>query len=152
MNNILFDKDSFRITALIDFDWAHIGLAADEFLKSFHESYARLPGPYEPDPDRAAFRHALLHGFPSPLPAASRTVQWDTAEMWDRQLAEVGANRPKTLEGIDALSFLHSLSDLLCPNMLCNEVIVKQRSIDSMEKEKEDIEQILEKYLQDSAI
>lgn len=96
MNNFLFDKENYQITALLDFDWAHIGLPADELLRSFHRRYARLPGPYGQDPDRPALRHALLHGFPSPLPAASRSVQWKTAEMWDSQLAEAGANRPSS--------------------------------------------------------
>ena len=150
MNNFLFDREAGQITAILDFDWAQIGLAADEILRSFHKRYARLPGPYEQDPDRVLLRHALLHGFPSPLPASSQSVRWDIAEMWDSQLAEVGAKRPSTLEGIETLSRLYMLLDMICPDMLCNEVIIKQRSRETMEQEKEAAEELLERFLQEN--
>jgi len=150
MNNFLFDREASQITAILDFDWAQIGLAADEILRSFHKRYARFPGPYEQDPDRVSLRHALLHGFPSPLPASSRSVRWDIAEMWDSQLAEVGAKRPSTLRGIEPLSRLYMLLDMICPDMLCNEVIVKQRSRETMEQEKKVAEELLERFLQEN--
>jgi hypothetical protein len=150
MNNILYDKNGGQITAILDFDWAQIGLAADEILRSFHKRYARLPGPYEQDPDRVLLRDALLHGFPSPLPASSQSVRWDLAEIWDSQLAKVGANKPSTLEGIETLSRLYTLLDMICPEMLCNEVIVKQRNREIMEQEKEVAEELLERFLRDN--
>lgn len=152
MNNFLFDREAKQITAILDFDWAQIGLAADEMLRSFHKRYARLPGPYEQDPDRVSLRHALLHGFPSPLPASSRSVSWNMAEMWDSQLAKVGAQRPSTLEGIETLSRLYTLLDMICPDMLCNEVIVKQRSRETMEREKEAGEELLERFLKENQV
>ncbi|KAK0122261.1 hypothetical protein ONS95_010511 [Cadophora gregata] len=150
MNNFLFDKEAGQITAILDFDWAQIGLAADEILRSFHKCYARFPGPYEQDPDRVSLRHALLHGFPSPLPISSRSVRWDIAEMWDSQLADVDAERPSTLEGIEPLSRLYTLLDMICPDMLSNEVIIKQRSRKTMEREKEVAEEVLERFLKEN--
>jgi hypothetical protein len=147
MNNLLFDKDKFCITAVLDFDWAQVGLVTDEILRSFHKRYARLPSLRDPDPDRIAFREALLHGFPSPLPSPTRSVQWDVAAIWDHQLAEVGADGPSTLADIEVFSYLYSLSDLICPDTLWNEVIVKQRSRQNMDKEKNETEKILDEYL-----
>jgi hypothetical protein len=147
MNNFLFDKKSCQISAILDFDWAQIGLVADETLRSFH-SYARLPGPYEQDAHRIALRYALLHRFPSPLPTSSRSVRCDIAEIWDRQLAEAGAKRPSTLEGIETLSSLYTLLDMVYPDMLCNEV--KQRSKEKMEQEKEVAEALLIQFLQEN--
>lgn len=150
MNNFLFDREASEITAVLDFDWAQIGLAADELLRSFHKRYARLPGPYEQDPDRVSLRHALLHGFPSPLPTPSRNVRWDIAEMWDSQLAEIGADRPSTLGGIETLSRLYSFLDMIRPDMLCNEVIMKQRSRETMEQEKKAAEELLKRFLREN--
>ncbi|KAK2758251.1 hypothetical protein FQN54_004096 [Arachnomyces sp. PD_36] len=150
MNNFLFDKETNEITALIDFDWAQIGLVADEILRSFHKRYARLPGPYEQDPDRVFLGNALLTGkFPSPLPASSKSVAWDIAEIWDSCLAKVGADRPSTIGEIEILSRLYMLVDTICPDMLCNEVIVKMISEETVEKEKEAAERVLERFLQE---
>jgi hypothetical protein len=143
MNNFLYDREASQITAILDFDWAQIGLQADEILRSFDGRYARFPGPYEQDPDRVLLRHALLNGFPSPLPASSRSVRWDIAEMWDSQLAEVGAKRPSTLEGIEPLSHLYMLLDIICPD-------IEQRSRTTVEREKEVAEELLEKFLQEN--
>ena len=150
MNNFLFDREAGQIIAILDFDWAQISLTADEILRSLDRRYAQFPGPYEQDPDRVLLRHALLHGFPSPLPASSRGVGWDMAGMWDSQLAEVGAKRASTLEGIGPFSRLYMLLDIICPDMLCNEVIIKQRSRATMEQEKEVAEELLERFLQEN--
>ena len=150
MNNFLFDKESNQITALLDFDWAQIGLPAEEIMRSFQTRYARLPGPYEQDPDLLLLRHALLHGIPSPLPAPSSSVRWDVVEMWDKQLAEVGAERASTIEGIETLSGLYELMEMMIPYMLCDEVIVKQRNRETMEREREEAEELLERFLVDN--
>jgi hypothetical protein len=46
----------------------------------------------------------------------------------------VGADRASTLANIDVFSYFYSVADLICPDTLCNEVIVKQRSRQNMEK------------------
>jgi hypothetical protein len=112
--------------------------------------YARLPGPYEQDPDLLSLRQALLHGLHSPLPASSRSVRWDTAKTWDSQLAAVGAERPSTLDGIEILSCLDALLVMIRPDMLYNEVIVKQRSKDGMERERKATEELLQRFLQEN--
>ncbi|CAH0023461.1 unnamed protein product [Clonostachys rhizophaga] len=150
LNNILFDKNDFRITAILDFDWARIGWEGDECLASFHRAYARLPPPDEPDDQRAALRTALLKGFPDTLPPASPVVDWEVARIWDEQLAEVRASRPRTIPRIGAFSTVYALLDLLCPNSLCNQVIVRQRTEENMEKEKHAIGERLGKLLERS--
>lgn len=147
MNNILVDGEEFCITAVLDFDWAQIGLVGDEILTSFHKRYARLPGSRDPDASRIALRKALLHGFPSCLPSPTRCVQWDIAAIWDSQLGDIGAHKPSTLADIEVFSYLHAISDLICPDSLCNEVITKIRSQQGMEEEKGQVEKTLNEYL-----
>ncbi|KAJ8123764.1 hypothetical protein O1611_g9517 [Lasiodiplodia mahajangana] len=146
-NNILFDPTSRRITAIIDFDWARIGCIADECLLSFDGRYAQLPSPKEIDPDRIALRTALLHGFPSPLPPSSKTVEWDMAALWDAQLEEHGVIRACTIEGIEKMSWLYSFRDTMIPNTLSWDVIVKQRTAEDLEREKLATSQTLLEYI-----
>jgi hypothetical protein len=86
---------------------------------------------------QTVFRYGMPSYTVSPLP-------------YLRQLAEVGAKRPSTLEGIETLSRLYMLLDMICPDMLCNEVIIKQRSRETIEQEKEAAEELLERFLQEN--
>lgn len=92
----------------------------------------------------------MLYGFPSPLPVPSRSVEWETAKLWDSQLAYVNASRPSTVEGIEALSLLYELLEMMHPDMLCNEVIIAQRNRTAMEQEREVTEKLLEQVLHDN--
>lgn len=150
---MLFDPHHRRITAILDFDWARISFVADECLQSFHKRYARLPGPKETDVDRIHLRAALLqpHGFPFPLPSNSKIVEWDLARIWDEQLTQHKVSRPRTINGIKTLSWLYALGDALCPSTLLEDVIVRQRTKDSLGREKIDTAKMLSQYLEESS-
>lgn len=152
MNNMLYDRKSGKITALLDFDWAHIGHPLTDHLGSFATNYARLPDRYDTSDEKQALREALLTGsFPNPLPKPSDRVEWETARMWEEQLAAVAALRVSTARrrDVEILGYMFDMLELLCPGGLTNETIVGMRGRAGMEKEKEEVEAILRKALDD---
>jgi hypothetical protein len=151
-NNVLFSHESFEVTVVIDFDWAQIGLAVDETLRPINGRYARLPALHETDPDRVRLRHAMLLGFPSTVPPNSRSVDWKLASMWNDEFSKIGAIQPGVAEGIEGLAFVYSARDLIYPNTLSNQVIVNQRSRESLERERSETELLLDRHLRDHGI
>lgn len=148
-NNLLVDRDTQRITAILDFDWAQVSGVAEEFFRSFGNIYGELPGPYSNQTEQLALRHAFLQGFPNPLPSSEFDMPWVIAEAWDNELARSGAQRPRTIKGIAALSALNWLSDNICPFLLFNETIARQRSKEQSQKDKTDTEGLLIQFLQE---
>ncbi|KAI9760940.1 MAG: hypothetical protein M4579_001316 [Chaenotheca gracillima] len=148
-NNLLFDKETQRITAILDFDWAQVSGVAEEFFRSLSDVHGRLPGPYSVEAEQLALRQALLEGFPTPLPAQASDVNWRAAEAWDNELEHSGAQRPRTIKGIAALSKLYWLSGQICPFLLFNETIANDRSKEQHDKDKEDAEALLIQFLED---
>ncbi|KAI9673234.1 MAG: hypothetical protein M1817_003097 [Caeruleum heppii] len=148
-NNLLVDGKTQRLTAILDFDWAQVSGVAEEFLHSLGDVYGKVPGPYSNDSDQLALRQAVLHGFPDPLPSSKSEsgVDWGIAGAWDTALACSGAQRPRTIMGIAALSELKWLSDKVCPFLLFNETVVAQRNKEQQVKDKEDTEGFLISFL-----
>jgi hypothetical protein len=100
--NLLFDKQSNKVTAILDFDFAFVGTAADEYLRSLHGSGGNLPGPCgDGDPE---LRAAVLSGFAGH--DGPSTDEWTMAKQWDQALKKYGAQRPCEIEGLDVLSKL----------------------------------------------
>ncbi|KAE9399961.1 hypothetical protein BT96DRAFT_1100253 [Gymnopus androsaceus JB14] len=57
-NNLLFDEKTAKVTAIIDFDFAHITAPAEEFFRSFWTFGGNVLGGESPS--------SLIHGFPEP--------------------------------------------------------------------------------------
>ena len=96
MVNILFDEESKRITALIDYDFSLIASQIDEYFYSFHEAGGLLAGPGEDDEGILALRQCLLHGFTAD--DANRTHEfpdWKSAVILDKEFAKAGVVRPQ---------------------------------------------------------
>ena len=137
-----------RLTALLDFDFAHIGTFADEFFRSLGAAIGQFPASRESG-EYLALREAMLTGFPDPLPKANDEVQWPSAKAWDDALRERGAKRPGTIENIAALSDLFWLSGQILPFKLCNEVVVGNSSQEQLEARKRAGEELLVAFLMD---
>lgn len=59
--NLLFDRTNSRLSAVLDFDFAHIGAPVSEYLFSFWDLDGLLSGSSDPiDP----LRNYILEGFP----------------------------------------------------------------------------------------
>jgi len=123
LSNLLFDPTTLEITAILDFDWSHIGSHADEFLRSF-TPFGKLCGP---SPSRSNTPHGI---------SSLEVGKGEDAQIWDEELRRAGAERPSTIDGIEGLSGLKWLSEKLCPWMLSNEVVVGSKSDEALGKER----------------
>jgi aminoglycoside phosphotransferase (APT) family kinase protein len=131
MNNMLFDKTTNRVTALLDFDFSCVTHPVHEFFIGLWD----LGG--DTHPDNEELRSAILSGkfrdADDTLPPADR-VKWEIAKAWDSALAAKGAIRPSSIQGIDKLERLREIEQALCPFHLSNEVMVERAKQKSPEK------------------
>ena len=137
-----------RLTALLDFDFSHVATFADEFFRSLVVGIGQFPSSRESG-ESLALRTAMLTGFPDPLPSANDEVQWSSAKAWDDALREKGAKRPGTIADIAALSDLFWLSGHVLPFKLCNEIVLRNSSLEQLAARKRSGEELLIKFLGD---
>lgn len=97
MPNLLFDRRTNRLTAVIDFDFSHIGSIITEFLYSFPDFQGILPSVADP---QDGLRDLMLNGFADPVIDA----QFATGKAWDDALAAQGVLRPCTIDGAEHVS------------------------------------------------
>ena len=109
-----------RLTALLDFDFAHVATVSDEFFRSLGSRIGQFPSARESD-ELSALHRAMLSGFPTPLPESNDEVDWPSAKAWDEALSAADAVKLSTIENIGPLSDLFWLSGQLLPFKLCNE-------------------------------
>ena len=110
MYNVLFDPETNRLTAILDFERGHIASQADEYFFSFPHLGALLmaPVPRRNRGDEVDLRDCLLHGFPGEsVPRSSAFQNWELAEMVDDEFLKAGVQRPRDIQGIDELSRLY---------------------------------------------
>ncbi|KAL3294812.1 phosphotransferase enzyme family protein [Colletotrichum asianum] len=62
-NNVLFDEATNKLTALLDYDFGHIGSQADEYFYSFHSIQGLMIPPFTGDPEEERLRDCLVNGF-----------------------------------------------------------------------------------------
>lgn len=126
MNNMLYDKTTKRITAILDFDWSCITYPAEEFLTGLWDIGGGLS-------DRVGkLQTNILSGEFGTPPAdgvpAEEVRAWEIAKAWDTALAKKGAARPSSIAGIRQVQALSNFEQLLCPFELSSEVMLKRRS------------------------
>ncbi|KAK0127737.1 hypothetical protein ONS96_007251 [Cadophora gregata f. sp. sojae] len=146
--NMLFDPTSNRLTALLDFDLSHIATPADEYFYSFRTVGALLAGPFE-EGDEGQLRRCLLDGFDgNNLPQNGRKVDFEIAQMMDKEFVRAGVLRPVDIQGAGELAGLKwFLEDVSPPYFFMS------RWLEHMEPQKVDeiktgIEENLGKYLE----
>ena len=147
-DNFLYDRSTKKLTALIDFDFAHVATFADEFFRSLGADIGQFPSAREGG-ESLALHRAMLCGFPDPLPPPTEEVQWSSAKAWDDALRERGAVRPSTIKNIAGLSDLFWLSGQILPFKLCNEVVVMNSTEVQLGHRKEAGEERLTGFLHD---
>ena len=96
--NLLFDKATKDLVAVIDFDFAHLGSPLTKFLYSFPQFQGILGGVAEP---AGGLRELTLNGFQGTIQPKHRT-----GKIWEDALAAEGAERPSTIESADIVSDL----------------------------------------------
>jgi hypothetical protein len=146
-NNMLFDPETNKLTALLDFDWACVNHTCHEFFSGLTD----LGGNTHPANDKT--KAAVLTGCFDPKPediSEEESETWDRAKAWDAVLTEKGVTRPCDIAGIKKLEKLRELEDLIAPFMLTEAVMLKRMPQEQLEKSKlegaQKILSILEDY------
>jgi hypothetical protein len=141
MNNMLYDAQTKRITALLDFDWASITHPAHEFFMSFHNVHGCMAERSE------KLRGAILTGDFGAGPGEGDEEAWELAKMWDEAVKRHGGMRPSDFKGIEVLEDLRNFVDKICPFEIGNEVMLKRRSLEENEAIKASVEKEIEALL-----
>lgn len=107
LHNLLFSPEN-SITALLDWDFAHVASIADEYFYSF-DSIKSLVPPVTSEPSINKLRDALLHGLEQTKGNRKfeDMVNWEVADMTDRAFADAGVQRP-----VDMMPTIEILTDL----------------------------------------
>lgn len=111
MNNLLFDQESKKITALLDFDLASINHPVEEhYFASFSDvgGGLRVLSP-------AMYPCVMSDNFgeqPSNLSDKEKN-SWQTAKSWNAAIAERSVLRPKTLAGVEKIEALRRFEESL---------------------------------------
>jgi hypothetical protein len=138
MNNVLFDGTTKRITAMLDFDWACVTHPTHEFFTGLWD----LGGGTHPDDQQ--LQNAVLTGkfhlSDSAVFSLEAEIKWEIAKAWDSALAANNAIRPSSIKAVEKLEKLRNLEELLCPFALTNEVLVKYKSPEQLQKGRSETE------------
>jgi len=150
-NNMLYDKETMTITALLDFDFSHIASPVDEYFYSFYTIHGILGGHHDTDKTAAQLLEYQIKGFPSIVaderPDTSKDrhfddcvqVDWVVASTWDNMLREKGVKRPASLERvgeIDGIQNLYWFIQDICQPYLLMERWLQTRTPEQLEKTK----------------
>lgn len=146
---MLYDAASFRITALIDYDFACILHPSYEFLRSFNGAGGQLRGwSGDDNGEQAAVREAKIHGFPSQRPEAFKSgADWDMAKAWEGELERLNVKRPKTIRGIDKVADVDAVLCTVLPWRLTNADVLRMQSENVIKKCRDESEEQLIKIL-----
>ncbi|KAK4443222.1 aminoglycoside phosphotransferase [Podospora aff. communis PSN243] len=144
--NMLFDKESNRITALLDFDFACVTHPCHEFFSGMHDELGGgVPAENE------LLQRALLSGVFEPLSSnlpQEKMEAWELAKTWDNALVSKGLIRPSQITGMEGLQDLSDLASLLCPRMLSHPMFLKRTPKEVQETKRAETEVKILKMLE----
>lgn len=132
MNNMLFDTESKRISAMLDFDWAAIGHPGEEFFTSFHDVKGTTRMIHSEELQKAILTGSFGDGLAKDVANEEEHEAWELARAWDAALQKHGAIRPSDIKGMVVLEKLRSFTDLLAPFELANKAMLKRRSAEDI--------------------
>jgi hypothetical protein len=124
--NLLFDKVSLELTAVLDWDFAHIALPISEIFHSLADFHAFLGPKSSKNDEGALLRMSVLTAFPNPLPeiAADPTakrvpdepgqIRWKLAQDFDNCLTEAGVAKPSNIPGAAEWADIWWLTQNVC--------------------------------------
>lgn len=155
---ILYDPETLRVTAILDYSLSHIAIPIVEFLYSFAAFSGSLTTPFDKETER--LRHAMLHGFPEIPPVSKpiqqgpgmfgsgRNIQWGLARAWEVELERVGAIRARNTAGADLLSQVHWFIQDLAPWHLYDPDVLRIRTREQLLEARQHTKKTLERYLE----
>lgn len=148
MGNLLFDRETKRLTAVIDFDFSHVGAPVSEYLFSFYDMDYLLTSSVEPN---GPIRGFLLGGFPEGdehKSIDSGTLgELQRARRLDAAFASQGVRRPSTISYAAAASDIWWFSQELCQAYWFIDGFLARKTPEQLESMVSSAAANLEKYL-----
>ncbi|KAF4808754.1 hypothetical protein CGCSCA5_v012043 [Colletotrichum siamense] len=107
-----------QVTALLDYDFGHIGSQADEYFFSFPSIHGLMIPLFTGDSKEEDLRRCLLNGFTKEdVQRKSEKIDWKTAIMKDEEFSKAGVERPSDIQGIDGFSAVYWFIQDISPPM-----------------------------------
>lgn len=119
-----------EITAVLDFDFAHVGHPFEEFHTM---SFTDLGGSIGSNAD--SVEAALISGDFTRTPDDLREEEWLLAKDWNEELDCLA---PSNISGVEGIVDLIQLQVLLCPRRLSMEYMSKEYDLPSFADEKKE--------------
>ncbi|THY99906.1 hypothetical protein D6C93_03821 [Aureobasidium pullulans] len=149
--NLLFDADTYKVTALVDYDCSHTGHPLHEFFfSSFSVNYCVVSAESE-------VATVLFDQFPSPLPESKPALgtelrdcsppQWEIMLMFEEELEKVGAARPSSVQGAKQITEVYEFMSEICPFHFVMDRWVENQSEEKLQTCRIEQRVILEKAL-----
>ncbi|KAJ5929905.1 Phosphotransferase enzyme family protein [Penicillium verhagenii] len=124
MNNMLVDPDTNQLTAVLDFDFSHVGSPAHLFFTSLQSLGTST------DPTGGKLTKALLTGSFKDVRGMSEEGKsiWMQARVLDKAMATRGSVRPSEVQGLETLNRLTELERLICPFRLAVPMFLEKKT------------------------
>lgn len=148
--NMLFDVESNRLTALLDFDFAHVATPADEYFYSMGMLGYILLGPLEEGPEKQWVK-CLVQGCEGNIPATKEErghVPWRTLEILSEEFARAGVLRPQDIKGIGELAGVKWFLEAVFPPFFASPRWLSKRTPEQIESIKSSHEAQIKAYLE----
>jgi hypothetical protein len=149
--NALFNAETLKLTALLDFDFSYVSHPADDYFRTLGTMFGQFPtGPVALlSPADQTLRKAMLDGFPAAdVPVMKDPVEDRIARFWDAELERLDVLRPRKIANIAQLSELHWLADNIAPFVLCLPGMIKRIGPEAAENKRKDAETRLLQWLE----
>jgi len=147
MNNMLFDRGTKKITAILDFDWSYVSNPFDEFTSLLSDIGCNIG--HEDNKINAAILSGDFTTPPANLSEDS-TSKWEVLKAWNTTMKKNGVASPSDIKGVDKIRDMMRFQTLLCPFQLGNELMLKQiddtKKAELRAKTEADLVQWLEKH------
>ena len=146
---MLFDIDSNRLTALLDFDFSHVATPADEYFYSMALLGHIVLGPLEKGTEQRLVK-SLLTGWKGNIPSAEEErgwVPWETMQMLSEELARAGVLRPQDIKGIGELAGVKWFLEDVFPPYFASPTWLQKRTPEKLEAIRNEKEARIEGYL-----
>jgi hypothetical protein len=147
-NNILVDPSTYKLTAILDFDFSFIAHPLIEHFRSLSSFHSNLPPPFPTThyPEVTPIRSYLIGGK---FPPTDLTPELETAKMWNNELQNAGVRRICDYEAhvIGVLSEVEWLVDAICPFHLSEPVVLANTSPERLTMQKERQVLLLDEFL-----
>ncbi|KAK3312198.1 hypothetical protein B0H66DRAFT_538494 [Apodospora peruviana] len=125
LNNMLYDSETKRITALLDFDTAMFTNPADEFLNAFHDTGGNLVHSSAAKIHKFLTTGCRLDSEENSGLTERQMETWDPCKEWIAAMDRCDVLRPRDIAGMQAILKVKELEVLLCPVELKQEVMMR---------------------------